>query len=240
MVPLSHPCAIDPSFPAVPVPLHDNLYLSMLLLALLTVHLIEKLSRACEKSTTMTSLLPPNLLRLFAPRDPVPYLRPLTKDDADRGPNKLGGVGSLVTRLKEEADAEEIKKGLDDTVVTQSETSAQAQAVKDQVASNGDAGAVKQENDTAGSAAAPEAAAAGSSKAKNSKGKARKDVKPKRLDKIAKLGVVGQEARKMRVEERKKRQEKYKKDQEKNCTFPRIIAVSAKRAKPGLELTPGR
>ena len=179
-------------------------------------------------------------MRLFAPRDPVPYLRPLTKDDADRGPNKIVGVGSLVTRLKEEADAEEIKKGLDDTVVTQSETSAQAQAVKDQVASNGDAGAVKQENGAADSAAAPEAAAAGSSKAKNSKGKARKDVKPKRLDKIAKLGVVGQEARKMRLEERKKRQEKYKKDQEKNCTFPRIIAVLAKRAKSGFELTPGR
>jgi U1 small nuclear ribonucleoprotein len=156
----------------------------------------------------MTALLPPNLLRLFAPRDPVPYLRPLTKDDADRGPDKLRGVGALVTRLKEEADAEEIKKGMDDSVVTQSETSAQPQASKDAVAVNGD-GDVDMEAKQNGDAAA--------SSSTGNKSKKRKQVKPKKMDKIAKLGVVGQEARVMRAEERAKRKEQYKKDQEKNC-----------------------
>lgn len=162
----------------------------------------------------MTSLLPPNLLRLFAPRDPVPYLRPLTKDDAERGPDRLAGVATLVTRLKDEADAEEIKKGLDDSVVTATETSSQAQAAKDKVESAGADGNGDVDMDTK----AESVAEASSSSKKDKKEKARTETKPKRMDKIAKLGVVGQEARKMRAEERVKRQEKYKKDLEKNCT----------------------
>ncbi len=46
------------------------------------------------------------------------------------------------------------------------------------------------------------------------KGDKRKLKKP---DKIAEMGVVGQEARKMRIEARRQRQEEYKKNAEKNC-----------------------
>jgi hypothetical protein len=53
---------------------------------------------------------------------------------------------------------------------------------------------------------------------KNKKGKERK-LLPTKNDKIAKMGVVGQEARKMRIEERIKRKEQYKKDSEANCTW---------------------
>ena len=49
-----------------------------------------------------THLLPPNLLKLFAPRPPLPYTRPLdryidrvTKKDVD-------GVGLLLARLRED------------------------------------------------------------------------------------------------------------------------------------------
>lgn len=52
-----------------------------------------------------THLLPPNLLKLFAPRPPLPYTRPLDKD-IDRVTKKdVVGVGSLVAMLKEGAIA---------------------------------------------------------------------------------------------------------------------------------------
>jgi U1 small nuclear ribonucleoprotein len=69
----------------------------------------------------MTALLPPNLLKLFAPRPPVPYLKPLTRDEKVRGPNKLVGIAPLKQRLKEEADDDEIKQGLADQPITRAE-----------------------------------------------------------------------------------------------------------------------
>ena len=53
---------------------------------------------------------------------------------------------------------------------------------------------------------------------KDEKGKGKaKVVKAPRKDKISEMGIVGQEAVKMRRELRKKRQEEYKKSLEKNC-----------------------
>lgn len=57
------------------------------------------------KRTTMpgTHLLPPNLLKLFAPRPPLPYTRPVDKD-IDRVTKKnVSGVGNLLALLKEGA-----------------------------------------------------------------------------------------------------------------------------------------
>jgi U1 small nuclear ribonucleoprotein 70kDa len=49
-----------------------------------------------------THLLPPNLLKLFAPRPPLPYTRPLDRD-INRVRNKnVGGVAALLASLKEE------------------------------------------------------------------------------------------------------------------------------------------
>ncbi|KAH9941364.1 hypothetical protein B0H21DRAFT_753319 [Amylocystis lapponica] len=49
-----------------------------------------------------THLLPPNLLKLFAPRPPLPYTRPLDRD-IDRVRKKdVSGVGPLLTQLKED------------------------------------------------------------------------------------------------------------------------------------------
>jgi U1 small nuclear ribonucleoprotein 70kDa len=61
----------------------------------------------------MTALLPPNLLRLFAPRPPTLYLGALGKDVTDRGPNKLKGVSNLVHRIREEADDAEVAGGME-------------------------------------------------------------------------------------------------------------------------------
>lgn len=48
-----------------------------------------------------THLLPPNLLKLFAPRPPLPYSRPVDKD-IDRVTSKaVSGVGPILARLKE-------------------------------------------------------------------------------------------------------------------------------------------
>jgi U1 small nuclear ribonucleoprotein 70kDa len=50
-----------------------------------------------------THLLPPNLLKLFAPRPPLTYSRPVDKD-IDRVTKKnVSGVGNLLSLLKEGA-----------------------------------------------------------------------------------------------------------------------------------------
>jgi U1 small nuclear ribonucleoprotein len=48
-----------------------------------------------------THLLPPNLLKLFAPRPPLPYKRPVDKDIARVTKKDVSGVGSLLAFLKE-------------------------------------------------------------------------------------------------------------------------------------------
>lgn len=49
-----------------------------------------------------THLLPPNLLKLFAPRPPLPYTRPLDRDIDRVHPKNVGGVGLLLAKLREE------------------------------------------------------------------------------------------------------------------------------------------
>ena len=48
-----------------------------------------------------THLLPPNLLKLFAPRPPLPYTRPLDRDIDRVRPKKVDGVGPLLASLRE-------------------------------------------------------------------------------------------------------------------------------------------
>jgi U1 small nuclear ribonucleoprotein len=142
----------------------------------------------------MTALLPPNLLKLFAPRPPVPYLKPLVKDDAKRGPNKLRGVGELVKRIRTEADEDEIKQGLkDDADLAKGKESA---GTKMEI--GGEEGELKEKE-------LKVAATSAGSGAKVKK------------DPIKLAGVVGQEAVKMKRELRSKRKEEYKKNLEENC-----------------------
>ncbi|KAI0926382.1 hypothetical protein AcW1_008574 [Taiwanofungus camphoratus] len=58
-----------------------------------------------------THLLPPNLLKLFAPRPPLPYSRPLDRD-IDRVRKKdVDGVGRLLARLREDKTQGMINSG---------------------------------------------------------------------------------------------------------------------------------
>lgn len=58
-----------------------------------------------------THLLPPNLLKLFAPRPALPYYRPLDRD-IDRVRSKaVGGVGQILARLREEKTQGMINSG---------------------------------------------------------------------------------------------------------------------------------
>ncbi|KAK7454540.1 hypothetical protein VKT23_011294 [Stygiomarasmius scandens] len=50
-----------------------------------------------------THLLPPNLLKLFAPRPPLPYSRPVDKDIDRVRPKDVAGVASILAQLKETA-----------------------------------------------------------------------------------------------------------------------------------------
>lgn len=161
----------------------------------------------------MTALLPPNLLKLFAPRPPVPYLKPLVKDDAKRGPNKLSGVGRLVTRIRTEADEEEIQQGLkDDANVTNGK---QPEGTK--MEPEGQEAEIKTANANAIEVDG------------NEDGQVKETVKVqpkttvgggnKKKDPIRDAGVVGQEAVKMRREARRKRQEEYKKHADETCEY---------------------
>ena len=52
-----------------------------------------------------THLLPPNLLKLFAPRPPLPYARPVGKDINRVTPKNVDGVANIMARLREASTA---------------------------------------------------------------------------------------------------------------------------------------
>jgi U1 small nuclear ribonucleoprotein 70kDa len=58
-----------------------------------------------------THLLPPNLLKLFAPRPPLPYSRPLDKDLDRVNPRKVDAIAPLIAQLKEENTQNLMKAG---------------------------------------------------------------------------------------------------------------------------------
>lgn len=159
----------------------------------------------------MTALLPPNLLRLFAPRPPVPYLRPLVRDDSDRGPDRLTGIGGIVRRLRDEAEEKEYKDGMEGRP-----TAAEGEAKEDGVEAKED-GVDGEEK--AGGGEKMEVDGEGEENADKGEKSAEKGQKKKlrKKDAVAAAGVIGQEAVKMRREARVKRQAAYKKDSEASC-----------------------
>ena len=58
-----------------------------------------------------THLLPPNLLKLFAPRPPLPYLRPLDRDIDRVHAKNVSGVAAMLAELKEEKTQGMIESG---------------------------------------------------------------------------------------------------------------------------------
>ncbi|KAI9269289.1 U1 small nuclear ribonucleoprotein of 70kDa N-terminal [Phascolomyces articulosus] len=48
----------------------------------------------------MTDKLPPNLLKLFAPRPPLPYAPPLDKEPGKRVGARVSGIADLTPMLK--------------------------------------------------------------------------------------------------------------------------------------------
>lgn len=59
----------------------------------------------------MTHLLPPNLLKLFAPRPPLPYTRPVGRDPDRVRAKNVGGVASILLQIREDNTAGLISKG---------------------------------------------------------------------------------------------------------------------------------
>ena len=58
-----------------------------------------------------THLLPPNLLKLFAPRPPLPYTRPLDRDIDRVRPKNVAGVTAILAQLKEDKTQVMISSG---------------------------------------------------------------------------------------------------------------------------------
>lgn len=50
----------------------------------------------------MTHLLPPNLLKLFAPRPPLPFVRSVGKDPDKVRSKNVSGVAALLAQVREE------------------------------------------------------------------------------------------------------------------------------------------
>ena len=63
-----------------------------------------------------THLLPPNLLKLFAPRPPLPYVRPIDKDIDRIRKKEVSGVAEILARLKEANTDSLINAGTADTM----------------------------------------------------------------------------------------------------------------------------
>lgn len=59
-----------------------------------------------------THLLPPNLLKLFAPRPPLPYTRPLDRDIDRVRPKNVEGVGHILAQLREARTQDLIDSGI--------------------------------------------------------------------------------------------------------------------------------
>lgn len=58
-----------------------------------------------------THLLPPNLLKLFAPRPPLPYVRPVGRDPDRIHKKDVSGVAQLLAQIKEEGTQSLIESG---------------------------------------------------------------------------------------------------------------------------------
>jgi U1 small nuclear ribonucleoprotein len=68
-----------------------------------------------------THLLPPNLLKLFAPRPPLPYTRPVDKDIDRIRPKNVSGVAHLIAQLKEAKTEDMLTTGESDVVMEEGE-----------------------------------------------------------------------------------------------------------------------
>lgn len=68
-----------------------------------------------------THLLPPNLLKLFAPRPPLPYKRPVDKDIDRVRPKKVTGVAAILAQLKESTTETLITAGAGDAPMEEGE-----------------------------------------------------------------------------------------------------------------------
>ncbi|KAF7330410.1 U1 small nuclear ribonucleoprotein [Mycena venus] len=68
-----------------------------------------------------THLLPPNLLKLFAPRPPLPYTRPLDKDIDRIRPKNVSGVAHLLAELKEAKTENMMTTGESEVVMEEGE-----------------------------------------------------------------------------------------------------------------------
>lgn len=63
-----------------------------------------------------THLLPPNLLKLFAPRPPLPYARPVDRDIDRIRKKDVSGVAHILSQLKEATTDSIITAGQGDSM----------------------------------------------------------------------------------------------------------------------------
>lgn len=64
----------------------------------------------------MTQFLPPNLLALFAPREPIPYLPPLEKLPFEKKTTGYTGIAELIHLFEVSIIQFEVKDGTRDAV----------------------------------------------------------------------------------------------------------------------------
>ena len=79
---------------------------------------VRRVFTSFSTSITMpgTHLLPPNLLKLFAPRPPLPYARPIDRDIARIRRKDVSGVGNILAQLREANTDSLINAGTSDAM----------------------------------------------------------------------------------------------------------------------------
>jgi hypothetical protein len=68
------------------------------------------LPRCARATRTMTGYLPPGMKELFAPREPLPFAKPLDKAEKHRKPVPITGIAAYAGRFEDPAVAAALPK----------------------------------------------------------------------------------------------------------------------------------
>jgi U1 small nuclear ribonucleoprotein len=97
----------------------------------------------------MTASLPPNLLKLFAPRPPLPYARPVGKSPNTVRPKNVDGLAHLLAQIREDTAASITERGKS-SKKAKKDASAKKDGIEgDSAMANGDAREEGEEDDNA-------------------------------------------------------------------------------------------
>lgn len=98
----------------------------------------------------MTAQLPPNLLKLFAARPPLPYARPVGKSPNTIRPKNVDGLASLLAQIREDTVVSITERGKGSRKAKKDTSAKKDGTEADAAMANGDVKEEGEEDDAAG------------------------------------------------------------------------------------------